>query len=156
MLANTPNPKVYLSIWRFVKNWHGYRIYSERDAGCLILSPPLKTSITRRHTNSLSRAAQAVQQTYCDANKPEAKDMTKLNVAVRQDAVIVDAAAPKALEPSLTAGLSRATLSRISRRSLKIEMPEQKQLSQMIVLDEDLSEFERARRTSKTWSMGQD
>ena len=104
-----------------------------------------------------NRATQAVQQTYCDANKPEAKDMTKLNAAVSQDAVIVDpAAALKALEPSLTAGLSRATLSRITGRSMKIEMPEQKQLSQMIVLDEDLSEFERARRTSKTWSMGQD
>ena len=82
--------------------------------------------------------------------------MTKFNVAVSHDAVIDDATAPKTLEPSLTAGLSRATLSRITRRSLKIEMPEQKQLSQMIVLDEDLSEFERARRTSKTWSMGQD
>ena len=83
--------------------------------------------------------------------------MTKFNVAVCQDAVIVDsAAAPKALEPSLTAGLSRATLSRITRQSPKIEMPEHKQRSQMIVLDEDLSEFERARRTSKTWSMGQD
>ena len=140
-----------------MKNWHGYRIYSQRDAGCLILSPPLKTSITRRHTNCLNRAAQAVQQTYCDANKPDAKDMTKLNVAVCQDAVIVDtAAAPTALEPSLTAGLSRATLSCITRRSLKVEMPEQKHVSQMIVLDEDLCEFERARRTSKTWSMGQD
>ncbi len=83
--------------------------------------------------------------------------MAKLNVAVCQDAVIVDsAAAPNALEPSLTAGLSRATLSHITGRSLKIEMPEQKRQSQMIVLDEDLSEFERARRTSKTWSMGQD
>ena len=80
-----------------------------------------------------------------------------MNVAARQDAVIVDAAAThKALEPSLKAGLSRATLSLITRQSPKIEIPEKKQLSQMIVLDEDLSEFERARRTSKTSSMGQD
>ena len=139
-----------------MKNWHGYRISSWRDAGCLILSPPLKTSITRRHTIFLARAAEAFQQTYCHANKPEAKVMTKFNVVVSHDAVIEDATASKTLEPSLTAGLSRATLSRITSRSLKIEMPEQKQLSQMIVLDEDLSEFERARRTSKTWSMGQD
>jgi hypothetical protein len=30
----------------------------------LILSSPLKTSITRRHTNLLNRTAQVVEQTY--------------------------------------------------------------------------------------------
>ena len=122
----------------------------------MILSPPLKTSITRRHTNSLNRTAQAVEQTYCAAKRLAAKEMTKLNIEVSQDAVIVDNAAAHQAVKSLAAGLSRATLSRITGGSLKIEMPEQKHQSQMIVLDEDLSEFERARRTSKTWSMGQD
>ena len=139
-----------------MKNWHGYRISYWRDAGCLILSPPLKTSITRRHTNSLNRTAQAVEQTYCDAKILAAKEMTKLNIEVSQEAVIVDNAAAHKAAELLTAGLSRAKLSRITGGSLKIEMPEQKHQSQMIVLDDDLSEFERARRTSKTWSMGQD
>jgi hypothetical protein len=82
--------------------------------------------------------------------------MTKLNLEMSQEAVIVDNAAEHQAVESLTAGLSRATLSPITGGARKIEMPEQKHLSQMIVLDEDLSEFERARRTSKTWSMGQD
>ena len=37
-----------------------------------------------------------------------------------------------------------------------IEMPETKTLIKTGTFDEDLSEFERARRASKTWSMGQD
>ena len=82
--------------------------------------------------------------------------MTKLSTEVSQGAIIVDDAATHKAVESLKAGLSRATLSRITAGSLKIEMPEQKHQSQMIVLDDDLSEFERARRTSKTWSMGQD
>ena len=73
-----------------------------------------------------------------------------------QGAAIVDDAATHKAVQSLPAGLTRAPLSRITSGSLEIEMPEQKHQSQMIVLDEDLSEFERARRTSKTWSMGQD
>ena len=139
-----------------MENWHGYRIYSDRDAGCLILSPPLKTSITRRHTNYRNRTAMAIEQIHCDAKRLIVKDMTKLNIEMSQGAVIVDDAATHKAVQSLPAGLSRATLSRITGGSLRNEMPEQKHQSQMIVLDEDLSEFERARRTSKTWSMGQD
>ncbi len=82
--------------------------------------------------------------------------MRKLKTEMSQGAAIVDDAATHKAIKSLPAELSRATLSRITSGSLEIEMPEQKHQSQMIVLDEDLSEFERARRTSKTWSMGQD
>ena len=37
-----------------------------------------------------------------------------------------------------------------------IEMPENKKPSITIPHEDNLSEFERARRTNKTWSMGQD
>ena len=82
--------------------------------------------------------------------------MRKLKTEVGQGADIFDDTSTHRALQTLPTGLSRATLSRITGGSLEIEMPEQKHQSQMIVLDEDLSEFERARRTSKTWSMGQD
>ena len=53
-------------------------------------------------------------------------------------------------------GLPRARLSRIKTRAPVADMPEQKRPIQTVEFDDDLSEFERARRTSKTWSMGQD
>ena len=83
--------------------------------------------------------------------------MTQLNLEADQDAAIVDDAGTHlTLASTLTAGLPRATLSRIISKAPQADMPEQKQPSQMIELDDDLSEFERARRTSKSWSMGQD
>ena len=41
---------------------------------------------------------------------------------------------------------------------INVEIPELKKSLPLrkFDIDEDLSEFERARRTSKTWSMGQD
>ena len=83
--------------------------------------------------------------------------MTQLNLEVEQNAAIDgDAGTHSKLASALTAGLPRATLSRITTKAPQAEMPEQKRPSQMIEPYEDLSEFERARRTSKTWSMGQD
>lgn len=83
--------------------------------------------------------------------------MTQLNVEAEQNAAIVDDADTHSpLASSLTAALSRATLSRIKTTPPQADMPERKRPAQMIELDDDLSEFERARRTSKTWSMGQD
>ena len=83
--------------------------------------------------------------------------MTQLNLEADQDAAIVDdAGTHSTLASTLTAGLPRATLSRITAKSPQADMSEQKRPNQMIELDDDLSEFERARRTSKTWSMGQD
>ena len=83
--------------------------------------------------------------------------MTQLNLEADQDAAIVDEVSTHStLASTLTAGLPRATLSHITAKSPQADMPEQKRPNRMIELDDDLSEFERARRTSKTWSMGQD
>ena len=49
-----------------------------------------------------------------------------------------------------------AGLSKLSLMTRQPGMPEEKKQFGMIDLDDDLSEFERARLTSKTWSMGQD
>ena len=84
-------------------------------------------------------------------------DMKQLNVEADQNtATVSDAVAHSKNASSLTAGLPRATLTRIEARSKHTDMPEQKRPNLMVDLDDDLSEFERARRTSKTWSMGQD
>ena len=83
--------------------------------------------------------------------------MTQMNLEADQNAVIVDdAGTHSTLASTLTAGLQRATLSRITPKAPQADMPEQKRSIQMTELDDNLSEFERARRTSKTWSMGQD
>ena len=67
-----------------------------------------------------------------------------------------DAVSHSTIASSLASVLPRATLSRIEVRSQHIDMPEQKRPCLRVDLDDGLSEFERARRTSKTWSMGQD
>ena len=67
-----------------------------------------------------------------------------------------DAVSHSTIASSLTSVLPRATLSRIEVRSQHFDMPEQKRPCLPVDFDDDLSEFERARRTSKTWSMGQD
>ena len=41
-------------------------------------------------------------------------------------------------------------------QEFKIEIPEIKKSLPLRNIDEELSEFERARQASKTWSMGQD
>lgn len=83
--------------------------------------------------------------------------MKQLNVTANQTTANGDDAANHStIASSLTASLPRATLSRIQARSKHTDMPEQKRPNQMVDLDDELSEFERARRTSKTWSMGQD
>ena len=45
---------------------------------------------------------------------------------------------------------------KIASQQSKIEIPEIKKSLPLREIDEELSEFERARQTSKTWSMGQD
>ena len=45
---------------------------------------------------------------------------------------------------------------KVAPQQSKTEIPEIKKSLPLRKIDEDLSEFERARRTSKTWSMGQD
>ena len=83
--------------------------------------------------------------------------MKQLNVKADQhSATVDDAVTHSKIASSLTAGLPRATLSRIQERPEHTDMPEQKRASLVVDPDDDLSEFERARRTSKTWSMGQD
>ena len=83
--------------------------------------------------------------------------MKRLKVQADQNAATVDDAVTHSKTvSSLTAGLPKATLSRIQAKPRSTDMPEQKRPNLMIDLDDDLSEFERARRTSKTWSMGQD
>ena len=83
--------------------------------------------------------------------------MKQLNVEADQnEATVNDPVTRPTLASSLTAVLPRATLSRIEARSQHNDMPEQKRPSLLVDFDDDLSEFERARRTSKTWSMGQD
>ena len=83
--------------------------------------------------------------------------MKQLNVEADQNtATVNDAVTHSKTASSLTAGLPRATLTRIQAKPKHTDMPEQKRPTLMVDLDDDLSEFERARRTSKTWSMGQD
>ena len=83
--------------------------------------------------------------------------MKQSKVEADQDAAIInDAVSRSTLASSLTSVLPRATLSRIEVRSQHNDMPEQKRPCLLVDFDDDLSEFERARRTSKTWSMGQD
>ena len=83
--------------------------------------------------------------------------MKQLNVEADQNtATVNDAVTHSKIASSLTAGLPRATLSRIQTKLRSTDMPEQKRPSLVVDPDDDLSEFERARRTSKTWSMGQD
>ena len=83
--------------------------------------------------------------------------MKQLNVTADQTTANGDDAVNHSeIASSLTANLPRATLSRIQAKSKHTDMPEQKRPNLMVDLDDDLSEFERARRTSKTWSMGQD
>ena len=83
--------------------------------------------------------------------------MKQLNVEADENtATVSDASSGSTLATSLTAVLPRATLSRIETRSQHNDMPEQKRPRLLVDFDDDLSEFERARRTSKTWSMGQD
>ena len=83
--------------------------------------------------------------------------MKQSKVEADQDAAIIsDAVSHSTLASSLTSVLPRATLSRIEVRSQNTDMPEQKRPCLLVNFDDDLSEFERARRTSKTWSMGQD
>jgi len=67
-----------------------------------------------------------------------------------------DAVSRSTVASSLASALPGATLSRIEVRSQSTDMPEQKRPCLLMDFDDDLSEFERARRTSKTWSMGQD
>ena len=45
---------------------------------------------------------------------------------------------------------------KIAPRQSKIEITEIKKSLPLRKIDEELSEFERARQASKTWSMGQD
>ena len=83
--------------------------------------------------------------------------MKQSNVEADQNTTPVnDAVSHSAIASSLTSVLPRATLSRIEVRSQHIDMPEQKRPRLLMDFDDNLSEFERARRTSKTWSMGQD
>lgn len=83
--------------------------------------------------------------------------MKLLKVEADQNtATVDDAVTHSKTVSSLTAGLPKATLSRIEERPEHADMPEQKRPSLVVDPDDDLSEFERARRTSKTWSMGQD
>jgi len=83
--------------------------------------------------------------------------MEQLKVDSDQNtATVDDAVTHSKIASSLTAGLPKATLSRIEARPEHTVMPEQKRPSLVVDPDDDLSEFERARRTSKTWSMGQD
>ena len=83
--------------------------------------------------------------------------MKQSNVEADQNTTTVsDAVSHFTIASSLTSVLPRATLSRIEVRSQHIDMPEQKRPRLLMDFDDNLSEFERARRTSKTWSMGQD
>ena len=127
------------------------------DTGCLILSPPLKTSITRYHTNYKTRAERTPNGNLFRVDQELGRDMKQSKVEADQDAAIIsDAVSHSTLASSLTSVLPRATLSRIEVRSQHNDMPEQKRPCLPVDFDDDLSEFERARRTSKTWSMGQD
>ena len=83
--------------------------------------------------------------------------MKQSNVEADQNTTTVnDDVSHSTIASSLTSVLPRAKLSRIEVRSQHINMPEPKRPCLPMDFDDDLSEFERARRTSKTWSMGQD
>lgn len=44
----------------------------------------------------------------------------------------------------------------VPTEQFRVEIPEIKKSLPLTKIDEELSEFERARQVSKTWSMGQD
>jgi hypothetical protein len=52
--------------------------------------------------------------------------------------------------------MQQSAANKIAPQQSKIEIPEIKKSLPLRKFDEELSEFERARQTSKTWSMGQD
>ncbi|MBL6815145.1 MAG: hypothetical protein ISQ65_07885 [Pseudomonadales bacterium] len=52
--------------------------------------------------------------------------------------------------------MQQSAANKIAPQQSKIEIPEIKKSLPLRKIDEELSEFERARQASKTWSMGQD
>jgi hypothetical protein len=52
--------------------------------------------------------------------------------------------------------MQQSAANKIAPQQTKIEIPEIKKSLPLRKIDEELSEFERARQASKTWSMGQD
>lgn len=52
--------------------------------------------------------------------------------------------------------MQQSAANKIAPQQPRIEIPEIKKSLPLRKIDEELSEFERARQASKTWSMGQD
>tara|TARA_B100000575_G_C22657242_1_gene402569 strand:- start:153 stop:335 length:183 start_codon:yes stop_codon:yes gene_type:complete len=52
--------------------------------------------------------------------------------------------------------MEQAEASKIPPRQFKVEITEIKKSLPLRKIDDELTEFERARQASKTWSMGQD
>jgi hypothetical protein len=52
--------------------------------------------------------------------------------------------------------MQKPAIDNILPQEFEIEIPEIKKSLPLRRIDEELSEFERARQASKTWSMGQD
>ena len=52
--------------------------------------------------------------------------------------------------------MQQSAANKIAAQQPRIEIPEIKKSLPLRKIDEELSEFERARQASKTWSMGQD
>ena len=52
--------------------------------------------------------------------------------------------------------MQKPAIDNVLPQELKLEIPEIKKSLPLRRVDEELSEFERARQASKTWSMGQD
>ena len=52
--------------------------------------------------------------------------------------------------------MQKPAIEKVLPQDFKIEIPEVKKSLPLRRIDEELSEFERARQASKTWSMGQD
>ena len=65
---------------------------------------------------------------------------------------------PNAMPTQSNSGqiMQQSAANKIAPQQTKIEIPEIKKSLPLRKIDEELSEFERARQTSKTWSMGQD
>tara|TARA_Y200000002_G_C22342937_1_gene521706 strand:- start:47 stop:307 length:261 start_codon:yes stop_codon:yes gene_type:complete len=52
--------------------------------------------------------------------------------------------------------MQKPASNRVPTEQFRVEIPEIKKSLPLTKIDEELSEFERARQVSKTWSMGQD
>jgi hypothetical protein len=52
--------------------------------------------------------------------------------------------------------MQKPAANRAPTEQFRVEIPEIKKSLPLTKIDEELSEFEHARRVSKTWSMGQD